>query len=88
MRSVEVKILGQSYTIKTDDDETYIKNLAGYVDERLKEIYSTAPNVNHVKAAIMAAFGIADELFKIRLEQENFDKMIEEKTKILSGFLE
>ena len=88
MRSVEVKILGQSYTIKTDEDETYIKDLAGYVDERLKEIYSTAPNVNHVKAAIMAAFGIADELFKIRLKQEYFDKMIEEKTKILSGFLE
>ena len=27
MRSVEVKILGQSYTIKTDEDETYIKDL-------------------------------------------------------------
>ena len=88
MRSVEINILGQSYTIKTDEEEAYIKNLAGYVDERLKEIYSAAPNVNHVKAAIMAAFGIADELFKLQHKQENFDRMIEEKTKILSGFLE
>jgi len=47
-----------------------------------------APNVNHVKAAIMAAFGIADEFFKIRMEQEKLDKMIEGKTKILSGLLE
>ena len=26
-----------------------------------------------VKAAIMAAFGIADELFKVRMEQEHLD---------------
>jgi hypothetical protein len=35
----------------------------------------------------MAAFGIADELFKLRMEQENLDKLIEEKTNILSGLL-
>jgi cell division protein ZapA len=88
MHSVEVQILGQSYSIKTDEDEAYIKALARYVDEKLKEIYSVAPNVNHVKAAIMAAFGIADELFKLKMKQENLDKMIEEKTKLLSGLLE
>ncbi len=88
MRSVEIKVLGQSYTIKTEEEEDYIKELAGYVDKRLKEIYAAAPNVNHGKAAIMAAFGIADELFKSRLEQESFDRMIDEKTKILSSYLE
>ena len=88
MRSVEVQILGQSYSIKTDEDEAYIKSLAGYVDEKLKEIYSVAPNVNQAKAAVMAAFGIADELFKLKMEREDFDKMIEEKTKVLSEFLD
>jgi cell division protein ZapA len=88
MRSVEVQILGQSYSIKTDEDEAYVKSLAGYVDEKLKEIYSAAPNVNLAKAAVMVAFGIADELFKIKMEREDFDKMIEEKTKVLSEFLD
>ena len=88
MRSVEVKILGQSYSIKTEEDEAYIKALAEYVDAKLKEIFSVAPNVNHVKAAIMAAIGIADELFKLRIEHEYLDKMIDEKTKILSKLLE
>jgi hypothetical protein len=36
----------------------------------------------------MAAFGIADELFKLKMEQDDLDKFIEEKTKILSGFLD
>jgi cell division protein ZapA len=88
MRSIEIRILGQNYSIRTEEDETYVKSLAKFVDKRLQEIYSTAPNVNHVKAAIMAAFSIADELFKAKSEQENLDKMIDEKTKILSGYLD
>lgn len=88
MRSVEVQILGQSYSIKTDEDEAYIKSLARYIDEKLKEIYSVAPNVNQTKATVMAAFGIADELFKLRMEQEELNRMIREKTKVLSGFLD
>ncbi|UCE72051.1 MAG: cell division protein ZapA [Nitrospiraceae bacterium] len=88
MRSVEVQILGQSYSIRTDEDEAYIKSLARYIDDKLKEIYSAAPNVNQTKATVMAAFGIADELFKLRMEQQDLDRLIEEKTKILSGFLD
>jgi len=88
MRSVEVQILGQSYSIKTDEDEAYIKSLAKYIDEKLREIYSVVPNVSQTKATVMAAFGIADELFKLRMERENIDRMIEEKTKLLSGLLE
>ena len=88
MRSIEVQILGQTYAIKTDEDEAYIKSLAHYVDEKLKEIYSVAPNISQTKATVMAAFGIADELFKLRTEQEDLDRMIEEKTRILSGLLD
>ena len=88
MHSVEVQILGQAYSIKTDEDEVYIKTLANYIDRKLKEIYSVAPNITQSKASVMAAFGIADELFKLRIEQEDLDRLIEEKTKILSGFLD
>jgi len=88
MHSVEVQILGQSYSIKTDEDEIYIKSLAKFIDQKLKDIYSIAPNITQSKATVMAAFGIADELFKLRMEQEDLDRLIEEKTKILSGFLE
>jgi len=88
MRSVEVQILGQTYSIRTDEDEAYIKSLARYIDDKLKEIYNAAPNVNQTKATVMAAFGIADELFKLRMEQQDLDRLIEEKTQILSGFLD
>ncbi len=88
MRSIEIQILGQSYSIKTEEEEAYMKALASYVDEKLKEIYRVAPNVNQSKATVMAAFGIADELFKLRLKQKNIDDMIEEKTRVLSGLID
>lgn len=88
MHSVEVQILGQSYSVKTDQDAEHIKKIAQYVDSKLREIYSTAPNINQTKASIMVALGIADELFKLRIKQESLDKMIEEKTKMLSSLLE
>jgi cell division protein ZapA len=88
MRSVEVQILGQSYSIRTDEDEAYVKKLAKYVDDRLKEVYKIAPNINHAKAAIMVAFGIADELHKLKIKQEDLDRLVDEKTEMLSGLLE
>ena len=88
MRSVEVQILGQSYSIKTDEEDEYIKSLARYVDQKLKEIYSVAPNVSQGKASVMAAFGIADELFKLKMEQQDLDRLIDEKTKVLSGLID
>lgn len=80
MGSVEVYILGQKYTIKGDAPEEYIQQLAGYVQDKIKEVYSNSPSITPVKASILAAITIADELHRLRNEQENLTKSIEEKT--------
>jgi len=69
MGSVEVYILGQRYTIKGDAQEEHIRNLASYVDNKLKEVYNSSPNITPVKASILAALDIADELFRLKNEQ-------------------
>jgi cell division protein ZapA len=88
MGSTEVYILGQKYTIKGDEPEEYIRELASFVDGKLKEVYNAAPNITPVKATILAALDIADELFKIKNEQEEITKNIEEKTKTLASLFE
>ena len=80
MGSVEVYILGQKYTIKGDAPEEYIQQLAGYVQDKIKEVYTNSPSITPVKASILAAITIADELHRLRNEQENLTKSIEEKT--------
>jgi cell division protein ZapA len=79
MGSVEVYILGQKYTIKGDAPEEYIQQLANYVQDKIKEVYNNSPSITPVKASILAAITIADELHRLRNEQENLTKSIEEK---------
>jgi cell division protein ZapA len=80
MGSVEVYILGQKYTIKGDAPEEYIQQLANYVQDKIKEVYNNSPSITPVKASILAAITIADELHRLRNEQDNLTKSIEEKT--------
>jgi cell division protein ZapA len=88
MGSIEINILGQKYTVKGDADEEYIKKLASYVDEKLKEIHAANPNLTPMKASILAALTIADELHKIRDEHETVARNIEEKTNALTGLFD
>jgi len=88
MSSIEINILGQKYTVKGDADEEYIKKLALYVDEKLKEIHAANPNITPMKASILASLTIADELHRIRDEHETAAKNIEEKTNALSGLFD
>jgi cell division protein ZapA len=88
MGSVEVYILGQRYTIKGDAPEEHIRKLASYVDNKLKEVYNSSPNITPVKASILAALDIADELFRLKNEQEEMTKYIEEKTDTLTALFD
>jgi cell division protein ZapA len=88
MGITEVYILGQKYTIKGEEPEEYIRELAAFVDKKLKEVYNASPNITPVKATILVALDVADELFKLRSEQDELAKHIEEKTETLSSLFD
>lgn len=88
MGSIEVTILGQKYTVKGDAHEDYIRKLASFVDERLKEVYNAAPGISPLKASILASLNIADELHKLREAQESITKNIEERANALTGLFD
>lgn len=91
MPGVEVYILGQKYIIKGDSPPEYIKQLAEFVNEKLKEAYSASPGITPLKAAILAAFNIADELHKARNECASIAdniRSIEDKAEKLAGLFD
>ncbi|MEW6585957.1 MAG: cell division protein ZapA [Nitrospirota bacterium] len=88
MGSTEVYILGQKYTVRGDAPEEYIRELAAFVDRKLKEVYAAAPNVTPVKASILAALDIADELFRLKKEQDEATRHIAEKTETLASLFD
>ncbi|MBF0338035.1 MAG: cell division protein ZapA [Candidatus Magnetobacterium sp. LHC-1] len=88
MASAEVYILGQKYILKGEEPEEYIRALAVYVDKKLQDIQRSAPMANQTKTAILAALGIADELFKLKEAHEALTKNIETSAEDLSKLLD
>jgi cell division protein ZapA len=86
--SVEISILGHTYTVKGDVHEEYIKKLAAYVDEKLQEIHAGNPNITPLKASILASLNIADELHRLKEDHDKAAKTIEEKADALSGLFD
>jgi cell division protein ZapA len=73
MQRVEVEILGQKYTIKSEADPKYVKDLAAYVEKRVKSVEGQIRGQDPVKALALAALYIADELFRAREELSKFE---------------
>jgi len=88
MANTEVYILGQKYTIRGDASEEHILELARYLNSKLDEVFSVAPNTAPLKAMILASLSIADELYRLRAEQEAIAKKMEEKTSALTGLFD
>ena len=73
-----VSIFGHEYTVKAPTDSSYIKNIAEYVDTKMREVQEGMPNVQSTeRIAILAAMNISDELFTNRKEKENFSSELE-----------
>jgi anti-sigma28 factor (negative regulator of flagellin synthesis) len=53
--TIKVEIYDQAYTVRSDGDPDYLKELAEYVDQRMREISSGTLTVDSRKVAILAA---------------------------------
>ena len=53
--TIKVEIYDQAYTVRSDGDPDYLKGLAEYVDQRMREISSGTLTVDSRKVAILAA---------------------------------
>ena len=63
-RTVEIKVFGQNYTVKTDAEEDHIQAVARYVNEKMEEILKKTRSVSSLNVAILTALNIADDLLK------------------------
>ena len=62
---VELSVLGQTLTVRTEASEDYIRSLAKYLEERVATIKRGGVRDAQI-ALVLAALDIADELFRAR----------------------
>lgn len=65
-RVVTVEIHGQRYPVRSDLDETYVTELAAYVENKMRLASREASAADSMRVAVIAALNIADELFRTR----------------------
>ena len=70
-RATHVTVLGQDYVLSGDIDPDYVSKIAGYVNERMKELHDRTVGVSTTRLAVLTAINIADEMFTLRSEMEN-----------------
>jgi len=65
-QTTRVEIFGTEYSVRADAgaEEKYVKDIAAYVDAKMKEISESQKLVSSTKIAILAAINLADEIFQ------------------------
>jgi cell division protein ZapA len=71
--NVKIEIYDQSYNVNADGNEEYLKELAAYVDGKMRSIAESTRMVDSLKVAVLAALNIADETFTLRQRQQEID---------------
>ena len=70
---MKVDIYDQSYNINSGENEEYVKELAAYVDGKMREIAEATRMVDSLKVAVLAALNISDELLTLRRRQQELE---------------
>lgn len=63
---IDVQILGETYTIKSETGSEYTQRVAQHVDRTAKEIREESGIVDQKKVAILTALAVTDQLFRMR----------------------
>jgi cell division protein ZapA len=83
-RSAEIKVFGQTYTVKTDAEEDHIQEIARYVNEKMDEVIKKTRSVSTLNVAILTALNIADDLLKEKEKRMAILREVEGKSKDLA----
>lgn len=69
---VELSLLGQTLTVRTEASPEYVRRLAAYLEERVTELRSAGIK-DPLASLTLAALDITDELFRLRDERKDQD---------------
>jgi cell division protein ZapA len=89
---LKIEIYDQIYNLQSDQDETYVRELAAYLDEKMRTVADATRAVDSLRVAILAALNITDELFTERTKKnevsEPLRKRVEKAAELVEKALE
>ena len=83
-RLIEIRVFGQTYTVKTDAEENYIQEVAKYVNEKMEEVLKKTKSVSTLNVAILTALNVADDLLREKEKRTALLREVETKSRDLA----
>ena len=80
MGKIQVDILGTSFTIQANEDETYLKRLLDYYRQITKTVQQNGILKDSLQVSILAGITLIDELYKEKENKASFKKTLTEKS--------
>ena len=81
--TTQVEIFGEVYSVRGNDENGYLQELASLVDRKMREVAERVKG-DTARIAILVALNLADELFQIQNRQEGERVEIREKVAALT----
>jgi len=75
---MRVHIFNREYNLRTNENEDYLRGIAGYVERRVREIASSAPQKSKEEVSILTCLNIADELHRARDKNKKAKQRIQQ----------
>lgn len=88
MKSVKINVLGNEYFVKTDAEEEYVSQIAGFLEANIKEVSPQVGAIVIPRPFLLATLKIADDYFRLKREFEEFQNRAEEKSRRLVEMLD
>jgi len=80
MKRFRVNILGNEFEVRSDAPESKVHEIAGYVDDKMRQAISQGRSKSPEKAAVLAALNIAEEYFREVDSTEKTRKEVEDRS--------
>jgi cell division protein ZapA len=79
--TVRVTLLGQEYPVRADADADYIREIAAFLDARMRTIHQAEPSRSPLRIAILAALNLTDKVFTLVREKKELEEQYERKVR-------
>lgn len=79
----QITVMGREFRIRSESDAEHLREVARYVDERISEVAEGQRHVAIQNVLLLTALNMADELFRLRAEQETMTANIRHQSRAL-----
>lgn len=74
---VIVRILGQEYTIRSDESREFVQKVANLIDDKMRAIYEKNKKFSTTWIAVLTALNVGDDFLKLQEEKADLLKRLE-----------